>query len=158
MGFKKQTTEPIERLQIPDEEVKRFEKELEDYREQNSQSLMGDKWKLSFYGHPLPDQSKFSGWVMNELLGGVHWSVVKYCLEKGVIRRSKNGIFSFIIIFTNEKKGEIDQYCAYKQFIPKWLALRDLKIRRNHAQEQERERAREYDELKTEELNTMKIN
>jgi hypothetical protein len=43
---------------------------------------------MDYYGYPL-DQEKFPGYVLNELLNGVHWSVVDYAEKEKAIRNTK---------------------------------------------------------------------
>lgn len=112
---RKEKKEVIIQPEITREEVKAFEKELEDYK--NSVSL---DCPINFYGQLVSwcaaenrelsqEEAERRGLVINEYIGGCHWSVVSYCLANKII--SEKGI-----ILKN-----------WTEFNRKWRALKELK-------------------------------
>lgn len=131
---KQQEIEKIIRPELTDDEIKEFERELEDYK----QSATLDK-DLSFYGYPIKDQEQFNGYVCNDILGGVHWSVIDYCRKNKILGRYKDGRW-FIMAEVYEKWG--GGKCAttaYNYFLERWCGLKNLKERRRYAKEKEAE-------------------
>ena len=124
----------FEVAKLTDEEIKEFERELEDYK---GTTLFDNS--LEYYGCPLKNQKDFSGYVLNPVLDGVHWSVVKYCLDKGIIKRYKDGRFTWLIALEDSKDFTRILDCPYKEFMPKWKGLQDLKQRRLYAKDCENE-------------------
>ena len=140
--MKKQEEEKFEAPKISDDEIKDFERELGNYQQSNLFSLAEGR-ESGFYGLSLKNQKDFSGYVLNDLLGAVHFSVVKYCLDNEIIRRRKNGSFGWLVAL-EDYKDRYSEYtrildCSYKYFMPKWEGLRDLKRRRLYAKDQESE-------------------
>ncbi len=119
------------RAEMTDEEVKEFERELEGYE---SQHLTNE---LRFYGEPL-NEEKFPGVVMNEILGGVHWSVVAYALEKGAIGKGPKGWFVNAEILEKRQGGRCETK-VYNYFMFKYKALQNLRERRRFAKKKESE-------------------
>ena len=132
--------EPI--TEITDIEIKVFEKELEEHR--CIAALSGRE--LSYYGIPFSDFTpkekigKFVGLVKNEILGGVHWSVVDYCFKKGVLGKDKVGMWYVIAEVLEKRQNGACVTKAYDEFMRKWSGLKDLKNRRVYAKQMEDER------------------
>ena len=103
-----------------------FELMLDGLREQKSPE------PIEFYGRLLNDQQKFPGLVTNSLLGGVHWTVVKYALDNEMIRRgTKPYVHWAILDHGTERRVDISLFI---DFDAKLRALGDLQARRNYAQ------------------------
>lgn len=94
------------------------------------------KEDLIFYGKPIkvipafnkkPEIKLSSGYVKNEILGLVHWSLVEYCLKNNIIKRKEIG---------NKVIWEI-VYPDYKQYEDKRNALNELKGRREFMNKEE---------------------
>ena len=51
--------------------------------------------KLEYYGYPL-SQDKFPGYVINEIMGGVHFSLVRQAQDEGMITINDNGRWAIV--------------------------------------------------------------
>jgi len=126
------------RLELTNDEIKEFEKELENYKN----NLILPK-ELSFYGNPFLNQEKFNGYVANDILGGVHWSIIHYCLKNQIIGKSKAGnwfvVAEFIPSFYVQSGTETAKTKAFEDFMFKWRALKKLKDMRLYAKDKENE-------------------
>mgnify|MGYP001558605055 CR=1 FL=1 len=123
----------IHKPELTRDEVREFERELEDWK---LSAVMSNP--LEYYGRPLKDQEKFNGFVISEVIGGVHWSVVDYAQKNHCIGKRKNG---WVVITEGREpigdKGEMWFVTrAYDAFIRKWKALDDLKNKRAYAEKQ----------------------
>ncbi len=126
--------EEFKKPELTDDEIKEFERELGNY-----QLTAEIENPLEFYGQPF-DQFKFNGYVINDILGGVHWSVVDYCLKNKIIGRHRDG--SWFVVAEIYEKGKQDGQCitkAYNEFMEKWRGLENLKGRRLYARDMENE-------------------
>lgn len=134
--MKKQQIE--ENLIIPeltDDEIREFEQELENYK--LSAKMFNE---LSYYGQPLKNQDRFLGYVNNSILGGVHWSVIDYCLKNSILRKNRfSNWFSVAEVYERMPGGRCETN-AYDRFIKKWRGLKDLRERRLYASDMEKER------------------
>jgi len=134
--MKKQQEEfKIIKAELTDEEIKEFEKELERYK----LSVVLEN-PLDYFGVPLRNQDKFPGFINNQILGGVHWSVVNYCLENKIIGKNRFGSWFVAAEVYERKPGGRCETNAYNRFIEKWRGLNDLKNRRLYAADIETER------------------
>lgn len=133
----KKLEEEIKKPELSDEEIKIFEKELENYR------LTAElDNSLEFYGRPLKNQEEFEGYVVNDILGGVHWSLVDYCWKNKIIvkNRQKKWCVAADYVERQFNGGGICKTKAYNEFIEKWQGLEKLKERRLYANDMENER------------------
>lgn len=113
------------------EEVKKFERFLED--------LKGEIQKLQpieYYGYPM---KKLDGWVLNQLLGGVHWTVVAYALRERIISRRDVGGMIYWAIVNQSPFDRSTDISPYLELRAKLQALSDLRSRRQYAQDKENE-------------------
>jgi len=130
---------------LTDDDIKNFEKELEDFKQSTLFEGAEGNQELSFYGRPLRNQTDFNGYVVNDSLGACHYSVVAYCLKNGIVKRHANGDFVWLVAYEDSfnEKGQKDGLrlldCPYKTFIEKWKGLKDLKDRRHFAEDKESE-------------------
>ena len=97
-----------------------FEKELEKLK---NAELSGP---IEFYGKFF--SSKCPEIVINDILGGVHWTIVQYALRRGFISRDKNGNWAIVSHSLDPKEPAISEYLEFAQ---KLKALKDLSGRRN---------------------------
>ncbi len=124
-----QQQEKTQIFEITEEEVKEFEQELESYKV----SAIMDK-SLDYYGWPLKKQDLFPGYIVNSILNGVHWSVIKYCLENQIIGRRDWNESWFIVaeVLQTHINGNNDvRIEAWSNFKQKWEGLKKLKYKRN---------------------------
>lgn len=84
---------------------------------------------IEYYGHPFKNE-RYIGWVTNELLGGVHWTIVEYALKNNLIARLKSGAWA-VVAFGVEPEYD---FVLYDDFRAKLNALGDLRGRREYAQ------------------------
>lgn len=92
---------------------------------------------IEFYGHPLKDQSKYPGIVLNELLGGVHWTLVRWALDNQVISRRDGQHVSWAIV--SHGGGDRIDTAPYNELKRKMDGLTELKSRRRYAEGKELE-------------------
>lgn len=126
----KSTLEEDFKKELTLEEIKEFERELEDYKKSTMLNC-----SLDFYGRPLGNQERFNGIVVNEILGGVHWSVIDFCLKNKIMGKYNNGKI-FIVAETYEREKQCITK-AYDDFIVKWRELEKLKEKRLYAADME---------------------
>jgi hypothetical protein len=117
--------------------IRAFEKWMEDIRQESELEKRPLAHPLSFYGSPLPDQQKFPGIVMNELLGGVHWTLVRWAIENNVIRRREGAGVRWAIV--GHGSGENLDMSAYHELKRKLEGLLELRGRRSFAEKKEAE-------------------
>ena len=111
------------------EEIREFEKELENYRQQVKLER-----PIEFYGYPSKIKK---GYVFNEILGACHWSVVQYCIDNRILDRRGDrwvliGQMEIRKINRNETK-EVLIPVNYFEFKPKWDGLQKLNRQENYA-------------------------
>jgi len=114
--------------------IKEFEQELLDARDWELDR------ELEYYGEPIktikavgkaPEKELPDGFVRNPILGLCHWSKVQYCLKNCIISR-KDGKW-FIADANN-----------YTDWLEKNNALHDLKLRREFAENKNKEETDEF--------------
>lgn len=113
-------------VQISDDAVKAFERQLDDYKA----GAIRDH-ELDYYGRPVSGSMDF---VSNEIIGGAHWSVVKYCLQNKIIGRDEKGWYVVAEVLENRTGGRCET-AAYDRFNAHWKALYDLRARRLYVQD-----------------------
>lgn len=91
---------------------------------------------LAHYGSPL-NQETFPGYVLNELLGGVHWSLVEWALKESIIARREKPYLSWAIV--NRGSVQIVDMSPYDDLRAKLDALSNLEGRRKYAKRKDLE-------------------
>jgi hypothetical protein len=115
-------------VQSDREEIKVFEKMLEDLKEKAS--LINP---IEYYGSPLTTE-KFKGCVLNDLLGGVHWTTVAYAIREKMIERKivcERVYWSIVNDSIEEDHPNIERF---KEFEKKLKALAELRSKRVYAE------------------------
>ena len=125
---RKQIQENLIRPELTNEEIQEFGQRLENWK----LSAVMD-CPLEYYGRPLNDQMKFNGFVINEIIGGVHWSVVDYAQKNNCIGKKNNGWFVVAEVLEKWQNGIVTTE-AYTFFMRHLLALSNLKNKRSYAE------------------------
>lgn len=105
---------------------------------------------IEYYGSPL-NQDKLPGMVLNQMLGGVHWTAVQYALDNQLIgRRGTDLVYWSILTPTRNFNDpgispDLSEFC---EFEAKLKALADLKSRRSYAQKMNTQSLESLDNLK----------
>jgi len=89
---------------------------------------------FNLYGRPFKDQTKYQGFVINELMGFAHWSVIQYGMNIRVIRKKYGGEWC-ITLESVDGKPSIRKYVEYEN---KVKALQELYLLRSEAETKER--------------------
>lgn len=76
---------------------------------------------LDYYGPLLKDQVAFPGYVLNELLGGVHWSLVDWALRKGIMSRREKPYLNWAIV--SSESGDTGLYDELRAKIDAFMEL-----------------------------------
>lgn len=108
-------------------EVTEFEDKLQDFKAWNSMQQ-----ELRWYGYPL--EARGTGWVINPLLGAVHWSTVAYAVKQNAIRRGADGVWRILAETLESRIGgkvETKAYDAIRRLVE---GLNALESRRRFAQ------------------------
>lgn len=104
-------------------DILEFEKELLDYQSKNSYDLTkSPPYPIDHYG----SLSHRKDWVVNPLLGLVHWSWVKLAMEKKIIYRQDNGNWSILGKAEGDGQSRKVDTRAYDVFEGKMMAYRHL--------------------------------
>lgn len=88
-----------------------------------------------YYGYLIP---KHPGYVINEILGGVHWTTVEYAINRGYIIRKEGQNKAYWSIGNKGTSRNVD-ISEYMDFKNKLKALDELRERRNYAHQKENE-------------------
>ena len=101
-------------------------RDFETFLEKLKTEIQSDQ-PIEYYGSPITSD-KYPGYVVNELLGGVHWTAVEYALQNKIVSRN-TGPYTSWAIYTG----------PWEEFRAKIDTLTELRGRRQYAERQERE-------------------
>ncbi len=107
-------------------EVEKFEEKLLYHKSWAAQGQA-----LEWYGYPLTTRGE--GWVINPLLGAVHWSTVLYAVKGNAIRRNPNGVWIILAETLEKRTGGKVETKAYDEIRRLIEGLNALEMRRRHA-------------------------
>lgn len=91
---------------------------------------------LDYYGFPL-EQEKFPGVVLNDILGGVHWTLVRWAMDSKIISRKGEKTVSWGIVASGF--GNTLMMDAYRALRRNLDGLTELRGRRRYAETKEME-------------------
>ncbi|MDE2218704.1 MAG: hypothetical protein KGJ58_04680 [Patescibacteria group bacterium] len=132
---KKQEEARYNNAPLTREDIKSFEKELEDYKNSHRKSPNPD-----YYGTVLTTKSG-KEFIANKILGKCEWWEVAYCLNNKIISHRQDGLWRIVseTAYNSYNPPSTTRVEAWGQFAPKWRALQELREKRRYAEEKDKE-------------------